>query len=80
MRSRNVSFALIGFCWVVMFGSIAIGLRTPVLCDAGHFYEPMFQWIAEQMREGNVPIWNAHENLGAPVAADATSSVSPSQS
>ena len=57
-----------------MFGSIVIGLRMPVLCDAGHFYEPLFEWNAEQAQTGDLPVWNANANLGTPVAADATSS------
>ncbi len=75
LHSKLSSLMLLALCWAVMFGAIAIGARIPVLCDAGHFYEPMFQWNSEQTQAGALPLWNANENLGTPVAADATSSV-----
>ena len=43
--------------------------------DAGHFYYPLFQYVQEEWAAGRVPLWNPYENLGQPLAADATSSV-----
>lgn len=43
--------------------------------DAAHYYYPLFQFIQSQWTAGNVPLWNPLENLGVPLAADATASV-----
>ncbi len=74
-ESKSFSILLVGACWLAMFGMIIIGYRVPVLVDAGHFYEPLFRWNAQQQIEGQLPVWNANDNLGIPIAADATSSV-----
>ncbi len=43
--------------------------------DAAHYYYPLFKFIAEEWAAGRAPLWNPLENLGQPLAADASSSV-----
>ncbi len=43
--------------------------------DAAHYYYPLFQFVHDQWASGTVPLWNPHENLGVPLAADATAGV-----
>ena len=43
--------------------------------DTGHYYYPLFEWTSSQWSHGNVPLWNPQENLGEPLAADATASL-----
>ena len=43
--------------------------------DAAHFYHPLFEFVRSEWGAGRVPLWNPYENLGVPLAGDATSSV-----
>ena len=43
--------------------------------DAAHYYYPLFEFTSDQWANGELPLWNPHENLGVPLAADVTASV-----
>ncbi|MBY0587599.1 YfhO family protein [bacterium] len=43
--------------------------------DAGHFYYPYFQLQVQQWQQGEIPLWNPHENGGEPLAANPSSTV-----
>lgn len=43
--------------------------------DSARFYYRQFEWNQLHWQRGEVPLWNPQENLGAPVIAEATSSV-----
>ncbi|QDU96766.1 Bacterial membrane protein YfhO [Lignipirellula cremea] len=43
--------------------------------DAGHYYYPLFTWTSDYWQRGEFPLWNPHENLGVPLAADPTASL-----
>lgn len=45
---------------------------TPGFRDGAHFYGPLFQYIAEEIGAGRLPLWNPYENLGQPLAASPT--------
>ncbi|NQT14687.1 MAG: YfhO family protein, partial [Planctomycetes bacterium] len=61
------------FAWC--FGDALFGGGVFVFRDAGHYYYPLFQFIKSEWAAGRVPLWNPYENLGVPLAANATSSV-----
>lgn len=42
--------------------------------DAGHYYYPLLQLVADQWRAGCLPLWNPYENLGVPLAGNPTAS------
>ena len=43
--------------------------------DAGFFFQRLFRFIQEEWYAGRVPLWNPYDNCGAPLLANATSSV-----
>ncbi len=66
--------AVIGlFVW--FFANALFGGGMFCFRDAAHYYYPLFQFITDEWAAGQVPLWNPYENLGQPLAADATSSV-----
>ena len=60
---------------LVIFAAALATNQVFAFRDAAHFYYPLFQWTADQLRQGQLPLWNPLEDLGTPVVADATSSV-----
>ena len=61
------------FAW--MFADALFGSGVFVFRDAGHYYYPLFQFVKSEWLAGRVPLWNPYENLGVPLAGNATSSV-----
>ncbi len=43
--------------------------------DEAFYYYPLFEQIQREWERGRLPLWNANENLGQPLAADPTASV-----
>jgi hypothetical protein len=75
MKSRLVPLALAAalFCWLfaeALFGSGVFAFR-----DAGDYYYPLLKLVRDQWISGRVPLWNPYENLGTPLAANATACV-----
>jgi len=69
-----VGIAFVGlFVW--LFASALFTSRSFVYRDAAHYYDPLFEWTADQWSDGRIPLWNPYDGLGAPALADATSSV-----
>ena len=58
--------------WLWLFGWPIVANRSFAYRDAAHYYFPLLQTVAEEWRHGRVPLWNDRENLGQPLAADAT--------
>lgn len=61
------------FTWLMSSALFASGMFA--FRDAAHYYYPLFQFVSGEWEAGRVPLWNPHENLGQPLAADPTSSV-----
>jgi hypothetical protein len=61
------------FCWV--FAEALFGSGVFVFRDAGHYYYPLLKFVRDQWLCGRVPLWNPYENLGQPLAANATACV-----
>lgn len=59
----------------VLFGPAISGRYGFAYRDAAHFYHPLFEFVQAEWSAGRVPLWNPYENLGQPLAGDATSSV-----
>jgi hypothetical protein len=74
-RSALVAALVIAMPIAALLGPHLLGDRSFSIRDAGHFYHPMFQWCCREWAAGRVPMWNPYENCGAPVLADASSSV-----
>ena len=61
---------LIWVMWPVIFGR-----QTFVFRDAGHFYYPLYEYVANEWRAGRMPLWNPYDNLGQPLLANVPSAV-----
>jgi hypothetical protein len=61
------------FLW--LFGPALLTDRCFVYRDAGHYYDPLFEFTSAQWGEGRVPLWNPYDGNGKPLLADTTSSV-----
>ena len=64
---------LIPLLW--SFGSTLTGARVCAYRDTAHFYYPLYAWTSRCWSQGEIPLWNPQENIGTPVAAEATSAV-----
>ena len=74
-KSRLMVLVLVAGLFVWCFADALFGGGMFVFRDAGHYYYPLFQFIKGEWRAGRVPLWNPYENLGVPLAGNATSSV-----
>lgn len=74
-RDRWLVVALIALPMVWLFSPALVGGKSFVFRDAAHFYYPLFYRNAADRSEGHSPLWNPRENLGQPLAADATASL-----
>lgn len=77
-RSRGghlLAVAVLTLSVVAVFRNAIVTDEVFAFRDAAHFYYPLFHWTTEQWKAGEIPLWNPLEDLGAPVVADATSSV-----
>ncbi len=43
---------------------------TMIGIDAATFFYPMYSFLGERLRSGDIPMWNPHQFSGAPFAAD----------
>lgn len=66
-------FALAVVTAAILFGPPLWRGDCPGFRDAGHFYYPTLAHVAGRWSEGELPLWNPHDNAGQPLAADATS-------
>jgi hypothetical protein len=75
MKPRPIPLALAAglFCWI--FAEALFGSGVFVFRDAGHYYYPLLKFVRDQWLSGRVPLWNPYENLGTPLAANATACV-----
>ena len=74
-NSRYIVLALILGLSAWFFADALFGGGVFVFRDAGHYYYPLIEFVTSQWTSGQVPLWNPHENLGVPLAGNATSSV-----
>ncbi len=51
-------------------GQTVVGFR-----DSAYLYYPLFEWIDEQWKSGEIPLWNPYCNLGMPIVGDGTPSL-----
>ena len=59
--------------WV--FWPVLTSQQNFVYRDAGHYYFPLYQYLADQWHQGRIPLWNPYDNLGQPLLANPTSAV-----
>lgn len=59
----------------ILFGPALIREQSFAYRDSARFYHRQFEWNRAQWTAGQIPLWNAQENLGEPVVAEASSSV-----
>lgn len=64
--------ALPAFVLIPVWGSEA---RIPAFRDGWHYYYPLWNWVDQAWRDGETPLWNPRENLGASLAADPTAAL-----
>lgn len=72
---RVLGWALLLLAAAAIFGSPLWRGECPAYRDAGHFYYPTLRDTSERWASGSPPLWNPYDNLGQPLAADATSIV-----
>ena len=73
--SRLIVLVAIAGLFLWLFVEAIFGGGMFAFRDAAHFYYPLFKFVQGEWAAGRVPLWNPYENLGQPLAADATSSV-----
>lgn len=59
--------ALLAWCFAGLSGGEMFAVR-----DAAHYYHPLLQYIRDQWRSGQLPLWNPYQDLGVPLAAGGT--------
>jgi len=57
------------------FGSVLSGARTFGYRDSVHWYYPLYAWIAARSSNGELPLWNPQQGIGAPVVSETTSAL-----
>lgn len=60
--------ALIALVLIFEWDLVARG--TLIGIDAATFFYPMYSFLGDQLRGGNLPVWNPHQLSGAPFLAD----------
>ncbi len=73
--SRLIVPATVAGLFVWLFADALFRSGMFAFRDAAHYYYPLFELIRDQWAAGRVPLWNPYENLGQPLAGDATASV-----
>ncbi len=68
-----VAIVLATFC--VVFGEAIFQDRNFIYRDAGHFYYPLLQYVADEWEAGRWPLWNPHENGGMPLLGNQAAAV-----
>jgi len=75
MRHGAIVLFVVAGLFVWFFADALFGRGVFVFRDAGHYYYPLFRLVKSEWMAGRVPLWNPYENLGVPLAGNATSSV-----
>lgn len=58
-----------------LFADVLLADANLAFRDASHFYHPLLQAVRQSWYRGEVPLWNAWENFGEPLAASPTALV-----
>ena len=66
---------IVAFPLLCVFWPVLINQQNFVYRDAGHYYFPLYQYVADQWNQGRIPLWNPYDNLGQPLLANPTSAV-----
>ena len=74
-RSDVVALVLILSALTFVFWPVLLTNQTFVYRDAGHYYFPLYKYIADEWKAGRTPLWNPYDNLGQPLLANGTSAV-----
>ncbi|MDG1806741.1 MAG: hypothetical protein P8I27_02470 [Pirellulaceae bacterium] len=80
LESFDKRVDLLGHCLVLgisiwLFGPVLTGSSEFGFGDAANLYQPLYQWTSERWLAGQVPLWCALDNWGAPVIADASTGI-----
>lgn len=67
--------SIAGATLVLMLLPLFSTSRLPGFRDSGHFYIPLYHWIANETKQRELPLWNPTENSGLPLAADPTAAL-----
>lgn len=59
-----IALVIVSAEWYTLHGRTAIGL------DASTFFYPMYSYLGERLRSGQIPAWNPYQYSGVPFAAD----------
>ena len=74
-RPRLCLLAVGGALFAWLFADVLFGGGMFAFRDTAHFYYPLLKLVTGEWAAGRVPLWNPYENLGVPLAGNATSSV-----
>ncbi len=72
---RTLVLAALAIPLLWCFGALLTAPRVCAYRDTASFYYPLYHWTSACWSRGEVPLWNPQDNLGTPVAAEATSAV-----
>jgi hypothetical protein len=75
MRLASASVLIAPLAIIVLFGSCLVGKDRLGFRDVGHFYTPLYQYVADRQSEELVPLWNPLDQTGIPLAGETTTAV-----
>jgi len=75
MRTACLLAAALCLPAILLFGPAAVGDSQFAYRDSAHFYYPLLWRVQRDRAEGDLPLWNPHENLGQPLAAEGAAAV-----
>jgi hypothetical protein len=75
MKPRLLVLTLFAGLFVWFFGDALFRPGMFAFRDAADYYHPLLEFVRGQWGAGRVPLWNPYENLGMPLAGNATSGV-----
>jgi len=74
-RQRLWMLLAVAFPLLCVFWPVLTSQQNFVYRDAGHYYFPLYRYLADQWNQGRIPLWNPYDNLGQPLLANPTSAV-----
>lgn len=70
-----LAYALLLVSLAALLGPALLGIDRLAFRDAGHFYTPLYRYLAEQERQQWLPLYNPLDVTGIPLAGETTTAV-----
>lgn len=60
---------------LVLFAPSLVGIDRLAFRDVGHFYTPLYDYVAERCQDDWIPLWNPLDHSGIPLIGETTTAV-----